>query len=621
MKITELLNIDAIDLQPHVSSKQEAIEHMVDLLDQTGCLNDKEKYKESVLQREQQSTTGIGDGVAIPHGQSEGVAQAALGAMVVKEGLDFQALDGQPTYLFFMIAAPKEAGGVHLQALAKLSTLLMDESFRQALIQAPSKEAFKQLIDEKENEKTEVKQQVHPDVLAVTACPTGIAHTFMAAEALNQAGEKLNISIKVETNGQEGVKNGLTQDDIDHCKAIIVAADKKVEMARFEGKNVIQVPVKDGISKAEELVKKAMNQEGVIYHHGQNEKEKINPIRIFYKHLMNGVSHDLPFAVAGGVLYGVLHLCQNALANSTLLSVLAMIYQLLMLMIIPVLSGYIADSIADRPAMVSGFMGGLIVCQGMAVNTIPTWNGTFVPSLFVGIIAGFIAGYFSLLLKKLLSYLPSCLKGIEASLLHPVISTGVVMLVMIFLNPYLYYVHNGILNLVYQFEINTPTKILFGAVLGMMMAIDMGGPINKTAYVFGIGMIINHDYTTMAAIMAGGMVPPLVIALTATLKKNKWSGRRKEALMNYINGISFISEGAIPFMQENPQTVLTACCIGAAITGGLSMYFNCGIASPHGGLFLIWMVDYPLQYLISILAGTVIGSLLLLVLKSKKENS
>lgn len=294
MRITELLDINSIDLNPQVSNKEEAINHLVDLLDQSGKLNDKEIYKESVLSRETQSTTGIGDGVAIPHGQSEGVKTAGLSAMVVKEGLDFKSLDGQSTYLFFMIGAPKDSGGAHLQALAQLSTLLMEEDFRNALINASSKEEFLQLIDAKENKKEEVKEIVHPDVLAVTACPTGIAHTFMAAKALEQAGEKLNISIKVETNGQEGVKNQLTQDDIDHCTCIIVAADKKVEMQRFEAKKVIQVPVRDGISKAEELVQKANNGDGEIYHH-DTKKEKQNIIRLFYKHLMNGISHALPF--------------------------------------------------------------------------------------------------------------------------------------------------------------------------------------------------------------------------------------------------------------------------------------------------------------------------------------
>lgn len=615
MKITELLDINSIDLNTQISNKEEAIDHLVNLLDQSGKLNDKEIYKESVLNREAQSTTGIGDGVAIPHGQSEGVETAGLSAMVVKEGLDFKSLDGQPTYLFFMIGAPKDSGGAHLQALAQLSTLLMEEDFRNALINASSKEEFLQLIDAKENKKEEVKEIVHPAVLAVTACPTGIAHTFMAAKALQQAGEALNISIKVETNGQEGVKNQLTQEDIEHCKAIIVAADKKVEMARFEGKKVIQVPVRDGISKAQELVEKANNGDGEIYHH-EEKKEKQNIIRLFYKHLMNGISHALPFLVTSGVLYGILYLFKDQVLTNQLLILTSNVQQLISIMIIPIISAYIADSIADRPGMLSGFAGGLIVCQGISITSISTSS----PSLLAGIIAGFLAGFVSLMLRKLFSYLPQCLKGIEASLFHPIISTIIVTLLMFYLNSYLYIGHTYILNYVSLVESQMSTKVLFGFVLGMMMAIDNGGPINKTAYVFGIGMLISYDYYPMAAVMAGGMIPPFVIALTATLFKDRFEVR-KDALMNYINGISFISEGAIPFIQKESQIILPACCLSAGLAGALSMYFNCSIASPHGGLFLIWMVQNTISYLSLIVCSTLVGTILLILFtKIKKES-
>ena len=615
MKITELLDINSIDLNTQISNKEEAIDHLVNLLDQSGKLNDKEIYKESVLNREAQSTTGIGDGVAIPHGQSEGVETAGLSAMVVKEGLDFKSLDGQPTYLFFMIGAPKDSGGAHLQALAQLSTLLMEEDFRNALINASSKEEFLQLIDAKENKKEEVKEIVHPAVLAVTACPTGIAHTFMAAKALQQAGEALNISIKVETNGQEGVKNQLTQEDIEHCKAIIVAADKKVEMARFEDKKVIQVPVRDGISKAQELVEKANNGDGEIYHH-EEKKEKQNIIRLFYKHLMNGISHALPFLVTSGVLYGILYLFKDQVLTNQLLILTSNVQQLISIMIIPIISAYIADSIADRPGMLSGFAGGLIVCQGISITSISTSS----PSLLTGIIAGFLAGFVSLMLRKLFSYLPQCLKGIEASLFHPIISTIIVTLLMFYLNSYLYIGHTYILNYVSLVESQMSTKVLFGFVLGMMMAIDNGGPINKTAYVFGIGMLISYDYYPMAAVMAGGMIPPFVIALTATLFKDRFEVR-KDALMNYINGISFISEGAIPFIQKESQIILPACCLSAGLAGALSMYFNCSIASPHGGLFLIWMVQNPISYLSLIVCSTLVGTILLILFtKIKKES-
>lgn len=615
MKITELLDINSIDLNPQISNKEEAIDHLVNLLDQSGKLNDKEIYKESVLNREAQSTTGIGDGVAIPHGQSEGVETAGLSAMVVKEGLDFKSLDGQPTYLFFMIGAPKDSEGAHLQALAQLSTLLMEEDFRNALINASSKEEFLQLIDAKENKKEEVKEIVHPAVLAVTACPTGIAHTFMAAKALQQAGEALNISIKVETNGQEGVKNQLTQEDIEHCKAIIVAADKKVEMARFEGKKVIQVPVRDGISKAQELVEKANNGDGEIYHH-EEKKEKQNIIRLFYKHLMNGISHALPFLVTSGVLYGILYLFKDQVLTNQLLILTSNVQQLISIMIIPIISAYIADSIADRPGMLSGFAGGLIVCQGISITSISTSS----PSLLAGIIAGFLAGFVSLMLRKLFSYLPQCLKGIEASLFHPIISTIIVTLLMFYLNSYLYIGHTYILNYVSLVESQMSTKVLFGFVLGMMMAIDNGGPINKTAYVFSIGMLMSYDYYPMAAVMAGGMIPPFVIALTATLFKDRFEVR-KDALMNYINGISFISEGAIPFIQKESQIILPACCLSAGLAGALSMYFNCSIASPHGGLFLIWMVQNPISYLSLIVCSTLVGTILLILFTKLKKES
>ena len=615
MKITELLDIDSIDLSPQATDKEEAIYHLIDLLDQSGKLNNKELYKESVLNREKQSTTGIGDGVAIPHGQSEGVQTAGLSAMVVKEGLDFKSLDGKPTYLFFMIGAPKDSGGAHLQALAQLSTLLMDEDFRNSLIHASSKEEFLKLIDEKENVKEEVKEVTHPAVLAVTACPTGIAHTFMAAKALQQAGEALNVSIKVETNGQEGVKNQLTQEDIEHCKAIIVAADKKVEMARFEGKKVIQVPVRDGISKAQELVEKANNGDGEIYHH-EEKKEKQNIIRLFYKHLMNGISHALPFLVTSGVLYGILYLFKDQVLTNQLLTLTSNVQQLISIMIIPIISAYIADSIADRPGMLSGFAGGLIVCQGISITSISTSS----PSLLAGIIAGFLAGFVSLMLRKLFSYLPQCLKGIEASLFHPIISTIIVALLMFYLNSYLYIGHTYILNYVSFVESQISTKVLFGFVLGMMMAIDNGGPINKTAYVFSIGMLMSYDYYPMAAVMAGGMIPPFVIALTATLFKDRFEVR-KDALMNYINGISFISEGAIPFIQKESQIILPACCLSAGLAGALSMYFNCSIASPHGGLFLIWMVQNPISYLSLIVCSTLVGTILLILFTKLKKES
>ena len=415
MKITELLDINSIDLNTQISNKEEAIDHLVNLLDQSGKLNDKEIYKESVLNREAQSTTGIGDGVAIPHGQSEGVETAGLSAMVVKEGLDFKSLDGQPTYLFFMIGAPKDSGGAHLQALAQLSTLLMEEDFRNALINASSKEEFLQLIDAKENKKEEVKEIVHPAVLAVTACPTGIAHTFMAAKALQQAGEALNISIKVETNGQEGVKNQLTQEDIEHCKAIIVAADKNVEMARFDGKPVIQVKVADWINKAEELINDALSGKAPIYHadHTSTTVESEESVgRQIYKHLMNGVSHMLPFVIGGGILIALAFLFDDYIIdpsnfgkNTPLAAFFKTTGDTAFGFMLPILAGYISMSISDHPGVAVGFVGGALASQG---------NSGFLGAL----VAGFAAGYLMKGLRKLFDYLPDTFEGLKPVLLY-----------------------------------------------------------------------------------------------------------------------------------------------------------------------------------------------------------
>ena len=589
-----------------------------------GNLNDQDVYKQGIYAREELSTTGIGEGIAIPHAQSEAVNAPGLAAMVVKDGVDYQSLDNQPAKLFFMIAVPKTGGNEHLQILAMLSQMLMDTDFKDSLINAQSVEEFMDLINQKEakqkakeEEKEEAKKEFTGTyrLLAVTACPTGIAHTYMAAEALEEKAKQMGITIKVETDGSSGTKNAPTAKEIEECEAIIVAADKKVEMARFEGKKVIQVPVKDGISKAQELVEKANNGDGEIYHH-EEKKEKQNIIRLFYKHLMNGISHALPFLVTSGVLYGILYLFKDQVLTNQLLILTSNVQQLISIMIIPIISAYIADSIADRPGMLSGFAGGLIVCQGISITSISTSS----PSLLAGIIAGFLAGFVSLMLRKLFSYLPQCLKGIEASLFHPIISTIIVTLLMFYLNSYLYIGHTYILNYVSLVESQISTKVLFGFVLGMMMAIDNGGPINKTAYVFGIGMLISYDYYPMAAVMAGGMIPPFVIALTATLFKDRFEVRN-DALMNYINGISFISEGAIPFIQKESQIILPACCLSAGLAGALSMYFNCSIASPHGGLFLIWMVQNPISYLSLIVCSTLVGTILLILFTKLKKES
>ena len=589
-------------------------------------LNDQDVYKQGIYAREELSTTGIGEGIAIPHAQSEAVNAPELATMVVKDGVDYQSLDNQPAKLFFMIAVPKTGGNEHLQILAMLSQMLMDTDFKDSLINAQSVEEFMDLINQKEATQ-KAKEEAQKEftgtyrLLAVTACPTGIAHTYMSAEALEEKVKQMGITIKVETDGSGGTKNAPTAKEIEECEAIIVAADKNVEMARFDGKPVIQVKVADGINKAEELINEALSGNAPIYHtdHASTtvESESDESVgRQIYKHLMNGISHALPFLVTRGVIYGILYLFKDQVLTNQLLILTSNVQQLISIMIIPIISAYIADSIADRPGMLSGFAGGLIVCQGISITSISTSS----PSLLAGIIAGFLAGFVSLMLRKLFSYLPQCLKGIEASLFHPIISTIIVTLLMFYLNSYLYIGHTYILNYVSLVESQMSTKVLFGFVLGMMMAIDNGGPINKTAYVFSIGMLISYDYYPMAAVMAGGMIPPFVIALTATLFKDRFEVRN-DALMNYINGISFISEGAIPFIQKESQIILPACCLSAGLAGALSMYFNCSIASPHGGLFLIWMVQNPISYLSLIVCSTLVGTILLILFTKLKKES
>ena len=621
MKITDLLSKDAIKLNGIANSKQDAINKLVDLMAKNGNLTDKEKYTQVVLKREEEGSTGIGEGIAIPHGKTDAVSKPGLSAMVINDGVEFDSLDGQPAKLLFLIAAPNTKDNVHLDVLSRLSTLLMDTEFRKSLMEAKTPEEFLRYIDIAENAKlSQTKKNDEYEILAITSCPTGIAHTYMAAEALEKMGEQLGHKVKVETHGSSGVKNKFTKEEIKNAKAVIIAADTKIDLSRFDGKKLIKAKVADGINRPQELIERVLSSDAKIYHSSNKSQnsdsdEKEGFGTKIYKHLMNGISHALPFLVASGVLYGILYLVKDQVLSNQSLTLINYVQQLITIMIIPIVSAYIADSIADRPAMVSGFAGGLIVCQGISMSSISA-NST---SLLAGIVAGFLAGFVSLILKKLFSYLPQCLKGIEASLFHPVLSTVIVLLVMIYLNGYLYIAHSYILQYVSLVESQMSTKILFGFVLGMMMAIDNGGPINKTAYVFGIGMLISYDYYPMAAVMAGGMIPPFVIALTATLSKNRFSNR-KDALMNYINGISFISEGAIPFIQQESTVILPACCLAAGLAGALSMYFECSITSPHGGLFLIWMVNNPLYYLALIVLSTVVGTLLLFIFTKLKNN-
>lgn len=628
MKITDLLKKDGIAINPSVNTKEEAINILVDLMDATGRLNNKEEYKKAVLDRESLSTTGIGDNIAIPHAKTPAVKEPGLAAMIVENGVDYDSLDGEPAKLFFLIAAPEGENNLHLDVLARLSTMLMDPDFKETLIKASSVDEFLTLIDSKENEKKEAENKKQEEakensvgyrVLAVTACPTGIAHTFMAAESLENKAKDMGITIKVETNGSGGAKNVLTKEEIEKADCIIVAADKKVEMARFEGKKVIQTKVANGIHKAEELLNNAINGNAPVYHHTGGGEESSSAVeqesigRQIYKHLMNGVSHMLPFVIGGGILIALAFLFddysinpENFGMNTPFAAFLKITGGTAFGFMLPVLAGYIAMSIGDRPALAVGFVGGMLANEG--------------GSGFLGALAaGFIAGYLMVGLKKLLNNLPQSLEGLKPVLLYPLLGIFLIGAIIIFIiNPPVGAVNNGIINILNS--MGSSSKVLLGAVLGGMMAIDMGGPFNKAAYVFGTASLASGQFDIMAAVMAGGMVPPLAIALCTTFFKNKFTEReRQSGLTNYVMGLSFITEGAIPFAAADPLKVIPACVVGSATAGALSMLFGCGLQAPHGGIFVTPIVINPLMYLLSIVIGSVVGMIVLAMLKKKVD--
>lgn len=625
MRIIDLLKEDGILLDANVNSKKEAIEVLVDLMDKEGYLNDKEEYKNEVLKREELSTTGIGDGIAIPHGKTKAVKCAGLSSMVVKDGVDFDSLDGNKANLFFMIAAPEDANNLHLEVLARLSTILMDEEFRNTLINAKDKKEFLKLIDDKETEKFEKEESNEKKgyrVLAVTACPTGIAHTYMAAESLEEKGKEMGVSIKVETNGSGGAKNVLTEEEIKNAECIIIAADKNVEMARFDGKRVIKTKVADGIHKAEELIKEATSGKAAIYHAEEKARsidEKIDDEGVghkIYKHLMNGVSHMLPFVIGGGILIALAFLFDdysinpsNFGSNTPFAAFLKTVGDTAFGFMLPVLAGYIAMSIGDRPALAVGFVGGMLANKG--------------GSGFLGaLLAGFIAGYLVVFLKKIFSKLPDSLEGLKPVLLYPLVGIFLIGAIIIFvINPPVAAINTGLTN--FLNSMGESSKVILGVILGAMMAIDMGGPINKAAYVFGTASLASGQYDIMAAVMIGGMVPPLSIALCTTFFKNRFTKReRQSGLTNYIMGFSFITEGAIPFAASDPLRVIPACAIGSAVAGGLSMGLGCQLRAPHGGIFVVPVIHNPLGYLIAIAVGSIVGMILLAILKKPlKENT
>jgi len=648
MKITDLLDEKSIRLNASASSKQEALNQIINLISQTGNITNKDEYKKIVFKREEEGTTGIGDGIAIPHGKSNKVKKASLAAMVIPNGVEFESLDNKKVNLIFLIAAPETKDNIHLEVLSRLSALLMDEVFREKLKRAKSGKEFLNIIDEAENAKyreekvadtlmadtaqnelqdTQTKQY---EILCITACPTGIAHTYMAAEALEKAGQETNHKIKVETQGQSGVKNQLTKEEIQNAKAIIVAADTNVDLSRFNGKKLIKTRVADGIHKPKELIEKALSNNAPIYHSetsvDYSQEEKIGVGRNIYRHLMSGVTHMLPFVVGGGILIAISFLLDNYEinpsgfgSNTPLAAFFNTIGNSAFSFMLTILAGYIALSIADRPGLVAGFVGGAIALSGVTIQSLQDPNTTIVSSGFLGaLLAGFIAGYIIILLRKIFEILPKSLEGIKTILLYPVFGVLLTGFAVMLINPFIGMINTGLNN--FLNNMGNVNKVILGIILGGMMSVDLGGPVNKAAYTFGTGMLAGGHYDIMAAVMAGGMVAPLVIAILATIFPKKLDQKdRSSALLNYVLGLSFISEGAIPFASSDPLRVLPACIIGSAIAGGLSMLFNCTVMAPHGGIFVIGIVGNALMYIVSIAIGAVVGALILAALKRTRR--
>lgn len=631
MRITDLLKKESISLNRELSSKSEAIDALIDLQEKAGNLNDKEEYKKGILAREEQGSTAIGNGIAIPHAKTSAVAHPGLSAVTAPSGVDYNALDGKPSNLLFMIAAPED-GDLHLEVLSRLMTMLMDETFRNELLSAKTADEFISVIDRKESEKypenpVPAAKKEGYRILAVTACPTGIAHTYMAAEALEKAGEEMGIPLKAETNGSGGAKNVLTKEEIAAADGIIIAADKSVEMGRFDGKKLISVKVSDGIKKPKELIERVMSDSAPVYHHtGAKSSEKDTDTEGFgrkiYKHLMNGVSNMLPFVVAGGIFIALAFLIDTLMGapqdsnfgtNTPVAAFFKTIGGYAFNFMIPVLSAFIAKSIADRPGFLVGLVGGLLATTGSTFTAV----GGDVPSGFLGaLFAGFVGGYLMLGVEKLLSKLPKSLEGIKPVLIFPLVGIGLIAVIMCAVNPIMGMLNTGLTNLLHS--MGSTSKVLLGVVLGAMMSTDMGGPFNKAAYVFGTAAITSGNYDIMAAVMVGGMVPPLAIALATTFFKKKFTAQeRKSGPVNYILGLSFITEGAIPYAASDPLRVIPACMIGAGLAGGLSMLFKCTLMAPHGGIFVFAVVGNWPYYLLALAAGSVVSMLLLGLFKKK----
>lgn len=633
MRITDLLKRESVELNGSVSNKQETIEKMVELMVKGGNIRDVEKYKNGVFQREEEGTTGIGEGIAIPHAKTDAVGAPGLAAMIVRDGVDYDSLDGEPVRMIFLIAAPNTEDNIHLTVLSRLSMLLMDDDFRANLMKAESVDEFLHDIDmaerekfEEEPEETSKEEKKGYQILAVTACPTGIAHTYMAAESLEKTAKEMGYTIKVETNGSGGDKNVLTAEEIAECDCIIVAADKDVRMARFDGKPVIVTKVANGIHKAKELIEEAESGNVPVYHSDSKaeesgfagEKESLG--RKIYKSLMDGVSHMLPFVIGGGILIALSFIFDSANAGTEIFGNGNPVSKFLNLvgntsfgMMFPVLSGYIAMSIADRPALMPGIVGGLLAKAGTSVF-LP--EAEWISSGFFGaLIAGFVAGYLMLLVKKALEKLPQALEGTKPVLLYPFIGIVMIGVVMVFIvNPpvgaFNEWLNDGLSSM------GEGSKLLLGAVVAGMMAIDFGGPFNKAAYVFGTASIASGQFDIMASVMIGGMVPPIAIALATTFFKNRFTKSEKQTtLTNYIMGLSFITEGAIPFAASDPLRIIPPCIIGSAVSGAMSMAFGCGSRAPHGGIFVIGIIDHAPMFLVALLAGSIIAMLGIVLLK------
>ena len=651
MRITDLLKQEGILLNAAPASKAEAIEMLISLHDKCGSLNDVAAFKEGILKREEMGTTAIGMEIAIPHAKSEAVKAPALTAITVPGGVDYDAPDGNPCKLLFMIAATTD-GDVHLEVLARMMQLLMDPEFTGGLKEAKTPEEFLAIIDAKETEKfpeeaadepeapvaaaPAAAEKAGPRVLAVTACPTGIAHTYMAAEALAKAGEAMGINIKVETNGSGGAKNVLTAEDIANCDGIIIAADKSVETARFDGKPVYSTKVADGIHKPEELINKILNGEAPVFHSDKKAQEVAADDnesfgRKLYKHLMNGVSHMLPFVVAGGIFIAVAFLIDAAAgvkggadfgSHTAAAAWFKTIGGYAFNFMLPLLAGFIAMSIADRPGLLVGFVGGWLASNG-ATFADPGAAAT-IPSGFLGaLLAGFIGGWLMKKCMKMCEKMPQALEGIKPVLVFPLAGLGIIGVMMCAVNPIMGVINNGLNNALISLNENN-LGVLLGCILAGMMAIDMGGPFNKAAYVFGAGMLANAAttsdptaaYMIMASVMIGGMVPPIAIALSTTFFKKLWTeDERKSGPVNYIMGLSFITEGAIPYAASYPLQVIPSCIVGSAVAGGLSWLFNCTLMAPHGGIFVLPTIGNWLMYFVALAIGSVVGMLMLAVLK------